>query len=99
MGKSPLDQRCPRAHGSKDDKRRAEVIPLSVLLPGGTGVLQAEPTTEFATNHNCISLTCKNSGIQTNSSEKLLSFDGSVLQFQLSVCSVVHILLALEKSN
>lgn len=94
MVKSHLDLRCPRAHGSNDDERRAEVILLSVLLPGGTRVLQAGPTTNFAVQR----LHLQEQG-DTNFLEKLLFFDGLMLRFQLTVCSVVHILLALEKSH
>lgn len=43
-----LDQRHPKAQGSKDDVRRPAAILLSLPLPGGTGVLQARPTTSFA---------------------------------------------------
>lgn len=102
MGKSHLDRRCPRAHGSKDAERRAEVILLSVLLPDGRRVHPIGSTTVLlsrGSSHNCISLTCKNSGTQTNLLEKLLLFDGLMLQFELTVCSVVHILLALKKSH
>lgn len=48
MGKSLLDQRCSIAQGSQGDVRGAAGMLLSVALPGGTRVLQAGPTTDFA---------------------------------------------------